>query len=378
MEKPLKTGILSLYYKNYNMGGLLQAYALQKTIEKMGVPCEQICVEYEIKKPKKEITKQGVGTILIKCQKKVKRILVKNKLSKRLSQYYDFMEEIPHSSKVYTLQEMPKCNSVYQTFVVGSDQVWADWLSGEALKMFSLQFAEKGKKRISYAASFAADRLTEKQSRFLSEGVEDLDAVSVREQGGLKMAAELGGKHIELVADPVLLLEEEDWNKLADSYPVPFERYAVSYFLGKRSDHRRWAKSVANENGFKLVNIAFANGSDPCMMDCFFADFNVYDGGPKEFVDLIRNAELVLTDSFHAMIFSLIFSKPFLVVKRHKDEEKNSMNGRILDCLSELSLQHCLADESVHKIPVIDYIKTHEILKKKRQESLEFLISHLK
>ena len=116
--------------------------------------------------------------------------------------------------------------------------------------------------------------------------------------------------------------------------------------------------------------------------DLFFGDIHDYTSGPREFIGLIKNAEFVITDSFHACVFSMIFQKPFVVFERNKIGEKGNMNSRIYDFLEEYHLENQLVTEKkledMNKIPEIDFTYAHEHWKKRREESLEYLENALK
>ena len=116
--------------------------------------------------------------------------------------------------------------------------------------------------------------------------------------------------------------------------------------------------------------------------DLFFGDIHDYTSGPREFIGLIKNAEFVITDSFHACVFSMIFEKPFVVFERNKIGEKGNMNSRIYDFLEEYHLENQLVTEKeledMNKISEIDFTYAHKHWEKRRKESLEYLENALK
>ena len=116
--------------------------------------------------------------------------------------------------------------------------------------------------------------------------------------------------------------------------------------------------------------------------DLFFGDIHDYTSGPREFLGLIKNAEFVITDSFHACVFSMIFEKPFVVFERNKIGEKGNMNSRIYDFLEEYHLERQLVTEEqlaeMNDIPKVDFTYAQDHWKKRRQESLTYLESALK
>ena len=116
--------------------------------------------------------------------------------------------------------------------------------------------------------------------------------------------------------------------------------------------------------------------------DLFFGDIHDYTSGPREFVSLIKNAEMVITDSFHACVFSMIFKTPFAVFERGGTGEKGNMNSRIYDFLEEYHLENQLVTEKeladMKEIPKIDFTYAHEHWEMRREESLEYLKNALK
>ena len=116
--------------------------------------------------------------------------------------------------------------------------------------------------------------------------------------------------------------------------------------------------------------------------DLFFGNIHDYTSGPREFIGLIKNAEMVITDSFHACVFSMIFKTPFAVFERNKIGEKGNMNSRIYDFLEEYCLENQLVTKEelteMKEIPKIDFTYAHEHWKKRREESLKYLENALK
>ena len=132
-------------------------------------------------------------------------------------------------------------------------------------------------------------------------------------------------KKIEWVLDPTLLLSADEWNEVAAENPVKGP-YVFAYILGNRKDNQKCAKDFAKKKGLKMVTFPFTASGN--LRQAFFGDIHSYDG-PDVWLSLIRDAEYVITDSFHAVVFSIIYRKSFVVLRRSGDGERGSMNSRM-------------------------------------------------
>ena len=155
------------------------------------------------------------------------------------------------------------------------------------------------------------------------------------------------------------------------------DRYLLCYLLGDSIEHRRAVKEFAKKMNLQILTFPHILLNVVRKCDLFFGDIHDYSSGPREFLGLINNAEFVITDSFHACVFSMIFKTPFVVFERNKPGEKGNMNSRIYDFLEEYHLENQLVTEKkladMKEIPKLDFTYAHEHWKKRREESLEFL-----
>ena len=147
--------------------------------------------------------------------------------------------------------------------------------------------------------------------------------------------------------------------------------------MGDNVAQRKAVEKLAKRLKLKILTFPhiLCNAVRKC--DLFFGDIHDYTSGPREFIGLIQNAELVVTDSFHASVFSMIFETPFYVFERDKADAKNSTNRRIYDFLKEYQLDSQLVSEEslaeTNKIPKVDFKYAHQHWEKRREESLEYL-----
>lgn len=139
--------------------------------------------------------------------------------------------------------------------------------------------------------------------------------ISVREENAVSLLQGMTNKKIEWVLDPTLLLSAEEWNEVAAENPVK-EPYVFAYILGDRKDNQKCAMDFAKKKGLKLVTSPFTASGNP--RQAFFGDIHSY-GGPDVWLSLIRDAEYVITDSFHVVVFSIVYRKRFADLKRSGD-----------------------------------------------------------
>lgn len=328
------TAILTLYYHNYNYGGLLQAYALQKAITDLGYQAEQI--SYKL-----ESGYAGWNPIKASIKKPVAYLYHRAKYGKWFDQYTvrrkkfeAFAETIPHT-EVVTTQTISELSNQFDCFVCGSDQIWNP-IGWQPTLLFD--FLSNDKKRISYAASIARDELTEEEYAFMKPYLDRFSAISVREK---KSADMLNRKfprlNVQAVPDPVFLLTEEEWRTLIPKVNEKKVPYIFAYFLGENEENRQKAIQYAEDRKLK---IRFASYLDYTQSgwDKKHPELLASPMGVEEFLQSIANAELVLTDSFHAAAFSSILKTPFYALPRFKAQDGNSMNSRILNLVQELEI----------------------------------------
>lgn len=315
----MKIGIITHYYKSGNYGGTLQAYALCKQLEKMGYEAEQICATFLSGLP---MTAQPGGfqrlihkakLVLDPCRRlnHLCHPVAALRCRKRKKAVMAFGKTISHSRRVYTDKTLPEANSQYQAFITGSDQVWNPECYSPA---YYLAFAEKGKLKLSYGASISKAQLTQPQRETIRGHLADFAGVSVREERAAELIGELAPTTVAWVLDPTLLLSREEWDEVC-APGVIREPYVFCFFLGGDESFRTAAAAFAREKGLKLVTLPYLTGQYR-KTDKKFGDIRLYRVSPPEFISLIKNADYVFTDSFHASVFSELYEKNFFAFRR--------------------------------------------------------------
>jgi len=392
---------LSFYYKNRNYGGMLQAYALCKTLTMLGIQSEQICYApyisvrgwlqrvkrfcYYLMHPDELLERIKIFNKNRDKQKQQKLLAGKYeyilpKIQIRESIFDKFADEcVPHSQQVYS-GNIVDCIDKYNAFVVGSDQVWT-WI----YPAYVLDFVPDDKIKISYAASCAKTELNEYEKNLFRRHLPRFNAISVREENTVRLLQQYaGGKRIEWVLDPTLLLDKEDWDEICHDRLVK-DKYVFCYFLGSDKRMRDIAIEYSNKHNMKLVTLPHLHGCIEAN-DIDFGDEQLYEVGPREFVTLIKHADTVFTDSFHGTVFSLIYQKQFYTFSRIEQNNKsgNDMNNRLDTLVSLFGIdEHVLITDDefsilvVEKSKPIDYSQPFPKFEEMREKSLKFLRENL-
>ena len=370
--------ILSLYYKNHNYGGQLQAWALHHVLSQNGKSCVQISFQPSSTfKPSiwSRLSSLTVNKILNKINQQF-NFNFKKKLAVRRKKFIEFEVAIPHT-EVYSEKTITECVKDGDIFVVGSDQVWnPDW----TLSTYFLDFVPKSNLKIAYAASLGKSKISNDFLDQASKYLEDFASISVREKEARIVLENHLKKKISLVLDPTLLVNAEEWQSQAVT-PLPDQSYIFVYLLGDNVNHRKKIKEYARRKNLEIVYIPHVHFHYQ-IKDYGFADKELYDVGPKEFLGLIQGATEVITDSFHGCVFSVIFKKQFCALKRHQDNLENNMNSRLYTFFDSLDLKSRLVEDSfsiedmlnIMSSP-IDYAKTEKTLFELRKVSLNYLMN---
>ena len=384
-----KVGIVSCYFK-HNYGSMLQAYATQKVLDNIGLENEtfNITDNIDFKKGKAKyyrtqifnfkFIKSKIGMIKLKVDKKIHRKLGKN-IAIRDKKYNEFEKEFRLTSPQLTYDDMNKKAKNYSSIIVGSDQLWLP--VNVVADYYTLNWVPDDVNKISYATSFGISEIPLKYEQLYERFLKRINYISVREDKGCKIIKELTGKDVKLVCDPTMLLTKSEWLEIQQEEPIIKERYILCYFLGKNIEHRKFAEKLKEKTGYKIVSLNHAD--EYVKYSDKFADLTPYDIGPKEFLNLIRNAMYVCTDSFHGTVFSLINNVEFFTFERYKSKNsKVSTNSRIYSLLGLMNLKNRLlkGNEDINEVlkNSIDFKNVNEKLEKFREESKRFLEEALK
>jgi len=276
---------------------------------------------------------------------------------------------------VYPL-ELRRLTAKTDVFLTGSDQIWN--VKYRFDPMMFLSFAGETK-RVAYASSIGVAAIPQEYRGAVSRLLNKFAHIGVREQSAVKALSEVTGREdITQVADPTFLLSPAEWSEICQgaTYEVALPgRYMLCYLIGNNESYPRQVKDIAEKRGIKNVIVIPAVENKETNVE----GATVYrQAGPAEFVDLIRRAELVCTDSFHATALSINLSKDFIELLRFKDGDETSQNSRIYDLLDQYGLRWRLYTNG-SDVPAgqINYTHIQEKLKADKARSLQFLIDSI-
>lgn len=370
----MKIGIITIT-DGSNYGNRLQNYALQEFLRSIGVEVETVRRYTD-----RDLSKSTVIKAVIKDV--IKTVIGKKNTffyqRKRKKIFKRFNKEYVSFSKMYTRDNAVFLynKNEYDYIVCGSDQIWNtkfDVVKCD-LSNYLACFSEN---KIAFAASFGTTEIDEDYKNIFELELQKFKGIAMREESGKKIVNSLLGseKAIE-VLDPTLLLNREKWEKIEKRprYLVG-DKFLVTYFLGGRTEKiNSYINDYANLYGLNIVNLDIE-----FLADNEINNKSTFITSPEEFIWLIHNSEIVLTDSFHASAFSIIFEKQFLVFEREAKEKGNKMGGRIDNLLEKFQLLEYKAtlDRPVDKFPKIDYTSKEKVLDAERKKAKEFLLNIL-
>lgn len=384
-----KVGLVTCYFK-HNYGSMLQAYATQKVLNDNQILNETINIEKNVdfSKGKKKyyltqlfnygFIKSKFGMIKLKFDKIVNKELRKN-IAIRDKKYEEFKKEFNLSKSCIDYEGLKKlANEKYSDLIVGSDQLWLP--VNVVADYYTLNWVPEKINKISYSTSFGVSSIPKKYYEQYNKFLKRINHLSVREESGVKLIKDIANINAKLVCDPTILLTKDEWKEVSIKERIIKDKYILCYFLGNNIEHRKFAERLKRETGFKIVSLNHAD--EYVKYSDTFADIKPYDIGPREFINLVKNAEFVCTDSFHCTVFSLIFNKLFFCFRRHKSTIKGSTNSRIDSLLNVVGVSHeriLTGNEDVEKVLKysIDFKKVNKNLETFRSDSKKWLLNSI-
>ena len=365
-------------YCGQNYGSVLQCYATQHVLKKYNIECVLI--------KRKE---KGIGCLLHSAEFRWDRIYKYIRYPKYKKQFDHMLRSTsekytsgmnPASSKRINEFINKHINSVeisyfemkkisrkedYIAFFSGSDQIWSGtWFIKN--KMWFLRFAPKNK-RVAWMPSFGSEMVEEYNIPTYKKYISEYEYLSSREQSGAEIITQLTGREAIALADPVILLTTDEWKNFAYEYTRD-EKYILLFFLDTPSETAlEMIKKMREETGYKTVVYSYEH-------ECLKGT-ETRNGDPRDFVSVINNAEFVMTDSFHACMFSIMLNVPYYVFYRNTNYI-STQSARIENLLETYNMKERLIKEPriVEKKDFqIEQKYCEEITYKKRKEVLKYL-----
>lgn len=388
-----QVGLAVVTYKD-NFGSALQTYATQYVLNNLGYETGI----FDINGVHSDINKKKIKYYLSRVfQKDERKYLVDNLLSRgrkktnvssdkyaenmriRHQMYQDFNKKwLKFLPKVNGWNALSQQSSTCDHVLVGSDQLWRP--SNIAGCYFTLEFVPDNIDKIALSTSFGVSELPKSLHKHARNYLNRINSISVREDTGKKIVKVLTGRDIPVVCDPTMLLDAEQWKAIQEEKPFIDGDYILIYFMGDNPQHREFVKRLKHETGYKIVGLM--HGATYVSADEGLADEEPYNVGPGEFINLIRNAKYMCTDSFHGTVFSILNSTPFFSFRRYEDSSEFSTNDRLHTLLkwTGLSERMIYGNEDVKKCKGLS-VDWAEVLKKvadRRAESMKYLTDALK
>ena len=349
MSAKKKIGIVTITNDGFNFGNRLQNYALQTVLEQMGFDVDTLNRPIRGNQRFWWKRKKMVLHYFIPYHRKIEHLKAGNF-------YFWNKRYIKWSDIVTTDGVLPLLTKQYDYFVAGSDQIWnPKFIWGKDPYMF-LQFTRQ-EQRIAYAPSIGLDEISQESIQQYKDWWQGWRALSCREYSGAKIISKVINKEVPTLIDPTLLLSSnDDWKKLTKGIKTP-KKYIFVYMLGDiTGEHKEYIDTLSRENHCEIVDVM----NNICYAGC----------DPSKFVALIQHAERVIADSYHAMVFALLFHRPFTFIDRVG--WGMNMNSRVetlldkfeipikqLDAISELNLDWNTFEQKldVERKKAIDYLK---------------------
>lgn len=379
---------LATPFKTQNYGTKLQAYAMQNIFSELGYDVEIIDYTHTSKKSEKLLK------IFSPSQLKHKIDSVKNNKKNNLNQTYtkciternkefnNFTNSYLTTSRpFFDLYSLKNYSQKYDAVICGSDQIWLP--SHIKQGYFSLSFVPGNVRRIAYAPSLGISNITKKEEKLYRNFLNSFDYLSCREISGCEIINKISDKKAETVADPTLLVDKNIWDTLSGDEKLIEGDYIFCYFIGNNPKHRNKVKELSCITGCKIVNLPHI--VEYVKADEEYADFSPYNIGPEKFVNLIKNAKYICTDSFHGSVFSTIFEKEYFVFQRFYDADKQSTNSRLTSLLKKLNLEcRQISNDKLDSFDwkealgsLIDYDAVRFNLKKLQNTSMQYICKSL-
>lgn len=356
----MKIGVLTLPFNN-NYGGYLQCYALMTILKQMGHDVELIYRRQD-KRPLRQRCQLLVKNILRAIGNKEVASIIPNREKELRHNGLNLMPFVDKyiTPKTRTLYNTKDFNSFvenrYDVIVVGSDQLWRPDYVPNIHDFFLADLKEQYVKRIAYAASFGSDNpyFTEKEKDDCGVAISKFCSISVREESGIDIIKRFGWKCVmpQVVLDPTLLLSQNHYNGLLPQMKSKSCGKICCYILDWSEETRHRVNSVSCHTGLTLFHIL-----DPKRKK----KTSYKMPSIEDWLSAIRDSEMVITDSYHGTVFSIIFQKPFIFLGN-----KERGNTRIESLFSLLEID-------LNKTKSLDYDKVVNRIEILRTESINFL-----
>lgn len=359
-------------YRVDNYGTKLQAYAVQNYIN--GYDTTEI-ISY-IPSISEKIISKVWRIILYKYSDKKYKVDFRDIDKELIKQRKKAINGFNSRYRIRTVRGRRKLKLLareYSAVVCGSDQIWNPL--NIAKRTMMLEFVPDDIKKISFSPSFGIDYIPKIFAQMYKHRLSRFEYLSVREKSGVSIVRNLGIEQVKHLVDPTILLPKDTWVRLSNTSKMKMDRpYIFCYFLGTLSLGRDVAKEIKTLTNIDIVNLP--HFKTYVEYDDGLGDIDLYNVSPEDFLQLIREASYVITDSFHCMVFSIVFQKNFIAINRHEETEGANTNSRIDSLLETFCLTRrkikTVSDCKIMLSESIDYRETIKVLEEKKKEAKAF------
>ena len=353
--------ILTWHYLD-NYGSVLQAYALQEVLKEKGLKVK--ILNY------RKGAKIGITADILRFIKY--NLPTKNLELSRKQKFYKFRKKYLSETKMLgSIEQLKKINFDDKFIICGSDQIWS---SKNFNLAYFLNFTENSKvKKYSYAPS-TIEPYNKIQIVQIKKALASFQKISVREEIGKEILSNITSQEIIEVLDPTVILTSKKWEfilKKETNKIKEYKDYVLCYFIGEDDKYKEITTKIKKiYKCQKIININIKNIHN-------FGDKIIKNASPIDFLNLIKNAKVIVSDSYHAILFSIIFNKEFYAIKRFEDNEKDNQNERIRNILSKIDCNNrfVYSNETELDNCQLSYKKINEKLEKYKKRSNDYLSS---
>lgn len=357
-----------------NYGSCFQAYALQTAIEQLSISGE--CCHYDLIPLSQFLQKTSQPAKGGSWKSAIINMVLRRINRSRRQRFAKFENQYMHYAECHSVSDLPLLNDKYDAFVCGSDVIW-NFKFTHGNPAYFLDFASKYK--FSYAASFGkADIHAENGKVQSGEEAEDiykryiskLNGVSVREKDAVSIASRFTDQIVEQVLDPVLLMTANEWELLTSKKKTKTQGYIFAYNTYSRDYFDEFLQKLKQQTGLPVVHITW-NVADAVRQK------KLYYPAPEKWLTLLRNADYVVTNSFHATAFSTIFHKRFFTVLRYG--KLAGANIRMYDFLHDVGLDDRIITETPDfiQLNIPDFSIADSVIQDERMKSIAYLKRNL-
>lgn len=359
----MKTGIITFHFAN-NFGAALQTYGLLQTVSEL---CGEEAEVIDYRNPFICFTDLvRLFPVTSNPKELLSGLSTFRKRLGRRKKFIRFQRKYFHSSGTWrSVQSLKKKPPVCDFYICGSDQIWNPVVTLGVDPAYYLDFVKDGGRKISYGASFGISGMKDRHCRQIRRYLEDFKALSVREKNGAELVEGLMGRKVTQVIDPTFLLDKEQWKALAVKPAVKGD-YILVYVMQNNRKVYEYARRIKEALGLKLVVISrYGYRLD-------FMDEVMIDIGPREYLGLFAHASFVCTNSFHGLVYSVIFEKDFYVVPSTR------FNSRIDNLMQVLGLKNYeeLTREAL-AVPGYSREQVKQVIQKEREKAVRYLSENM-